>query len=59
MFWAEVVSTTTYLINRFPSTALEIKTPKEVWSGHPPNLDRLRVLGWYYMLTLGKIGPNL
>lgn len=37
--------TAAYLINRFPSTAMGIKTSEEVWSKHPSNLDRLRVFG--------------
>lgn len=37
--------TTTYLINRCPPTTLGMKTPEEVWSGHPPDLDNLRVFG--------------
>ena len=28
----EVVATTTYLINRSPSRAIELKTPKEAWN---------------------------
>ena len=31
-FWAEVTSTTCYLINRSPSVAIKKKTPQEVWS---------------------------
>ena len=45
VFWAKAISTTAYLLNRCPSTALNFKTPEEVWSGHPPSYDRLRVFG--------------
>lgn len=45
VFLAEDVMTTSYLINRCPSTTLGMKTTEKVWSGHPPNLDRLRVFG--------------
>lgn len=41
----EAVNTAVYLINRSPSTALNFKTPQEVWFGHPPNLKHLRVFG--------------
>ncbi|GJR00051.1 gag-pol polyprotein [Tanacetum coccineum] len=34
-FWAEVVNTTCYVINRLPSTAVELKTPMEMWTGKP------------------------
>ena len=32
VFWAKAVTIATYLINRCPSTALNFKTPEEVWS---------------------------
>ena len=41
VFWVEVGVPATYMINRYPS----IKTPEELWSKHPSNLDRLRVFG--------------
>ncbi|KAI5677681.1 hypothetical protein M9H77_08631 [Catharanthus roseus] len=44
-FWGEAVSTAVYLINRSPSTAINFKTPLELWSGEPPNLSNLRVFG--------------
>ncbi|GJS21654.1 retrovirus-related pol polyprotein from transposon TNT 1-94 [Tanacetum coccineum] len=34
-FWAEATCTATYLINRSPLTAIEKKTPMEIWLGHP------------------------
>ncbi|KAI5662799.1 hypothetical protein M9H77_22122 [Catharanthus roseus] len=44
-FWGEAVSTAVYLINRSPSTAINFKTPLELWSEEPPNLSNLRVFG--------------
>ena len=43
--WGEAVNTAAYLVNRCPSTALELKTPEEVWTGHPPKFENLRVFG--------------
>ncbi|GJT46274.1 retrovirus-related pol polyprotein from transposon TNT 1-94 [Tanacetum coccineum] len=34
-FWAEAVNTACYVINRSPSTAVELKTPMEMWTGKP------------------------
>jgi len=34
-FWGEAIITATYLINRCPSTGIDLKTPMEVWSGRP------------------------
>jgi hypothetical protein len=39
------VGTTCYLVNRSPSSALDDKTPHEVWSGKKPSLQHLRVFG--------------
>ena len=44
-FWAEVVSTACYLVNRSPSSALDDKTPHEVWTENKPSLQHLRVFG--------------
>jgi hypothetical protein len=44
-FWVEAVSTTCYLVNRSPSSALDDTNPHEVWSGKKPSLQHLRVFG--------------
>ena len=44
-FQAEVVGTTCYRVNQSPSSALDDKTPHEVWSGKKPSLQHLRVFG--------------
>jgi hypothetical protein len=37
------VGTTCYLVNRSPSSVLDDKTPKEVWTGKEPSLTHLKV----------------
>eukprot|EP00253_Pinus_taeda_P022018 PITA_22018 len=44
-FWAEAGDTACYLVNRSPSSALEDRTPQEVWAGKKPSLSHLRVFG--------------
>ncbi|WVZ25126.1 hypothetical protein V8G54_003670 [Vigna mungo] len=44
-FWGEATNTAVYLINRSPSSALNFKTPMEVWSGRPADYSHLRVFG--------------
>eukprot|EP00253_Pinus_taeda_P024045 PITA_24045 len=44
-FWAEAVKTASYLVNISPSSALEDKTPQEVWTGKKPSLAHLMVFG--------------
>ncbi|GKD35608.1 gag-pol polyprotein [Tanacetum coccineum] len=42
-FWAEAVNTACYVINRSPSTAVELKTPMEMWTGKPVNYSDLHI----------------
>ena len=44
-FWAEALSTATYLRNRSPTNAVQDKTPYESWTGKKPNISHLRVFG--------------
>ena len=44
-FWAEAVTTSTYLINIQPSAALQGGIPLECLSGHSPNYSALRLFG--------------
>lgn len=44
-FWVEAIATTYYLISKSPSVALNFKTPKELWSNGPPQLNHLRPFG--------------
>ena len=34
-----------YLVNKSPSSTLEVKTPQEVWTSKKPSLSHLRVFG--------------
>ena len=44
-FWAEALSTATYLHNRSPTNAVKGMTPYEAWTGVKPNVSHLRVFG--------------
>ncbi|KAL7090306.1 hypothetical protein ACP275_12G032700 [Erythranthe tilingii] len=44
-FWGEAATTTYYLINRSPSSALKFKTPQEIWTSQPPTYNHLRIFG--------------
>nr|KYP63308.1 Retrovirus-related Pol polyprotein from transposon TNT 1-94 [Cajanus cajan] len=59
-FWAEAVSSAVYCINRCPSTALEFKTPQEVWSGRKVDYSELRVFGCiaYAHIKQDKLEPR-
>ncbi|GMP45293.1 hypothetical protein CsSME_00013870 [Camellia sinensis var. sinensis] len=45
MFWADVVNTAAYLINRGPSVPLDGELPKEAWNGKEVNFSFLKVFG--------------
>ncbi|GJZ81928.1 retrotransposon protein, putative, ty1-copia subclass, partial [Tanacetum coccineum] len=59
-FWAEATCTAAYLINRSPSTAIEKKTPMEMWLGHPSDYGMLRIFGCvtYPHDKQGKLEPR-
>jgi hypothetical protein len=44
-FWAEALHTSTYLLNRLPSTVCPAPTPHQALFGPPPRYDHLRVFG--------------
>ena len=44
-FWVEALHTSTYLLNRLPSTACPAPTPHQALFGTPPRYDHLRVFG--------------
>jgi hypothetical protein len=43
--WAEAVLTACSPINRSPSTTINYKIPKEVWTGHSCDFSNLRIFG--------------
>ena len=42
-FWAEALSTASYVRNRSPTTAVKGMTPYEVWKGYKPNVNHLHI----------------
>ena len=42
-FWVEAVNTACYMINRSPSTAIELKTSIEMWTGKPVDYSQLHI----------------
>ena len=58
-FWAEVASTACFLVNRSPSSAIDKKTPKEVWFGTPIDYSDLKILNVLPMLMLIMESWNL
>ena len=59
-FYGEAVNTEAYIINLSTSVAIGFKTPYEMWTGHKPSLDHLRVFGClaYVHVKQGKLEPR-
>ncbi len=46
VFWADAISTATYLRNRMITSSLKSgKTPYQMWYGEKPNLEHVRIFG--------------
>ncbi|KAL3849434.1 hypothetical protein ACJIZ3_011316 [Penstemon smallii] len=45
LFWAEAVKIVCYVINRSPSTVIDLKTPMELWTGKPADYSHLHTFG--------------
>src|SRR3954469_13532349 len=43
--WAEAVNHAAFLINRSPSTAIDLQTPEEIWRGETVDYSTLRIFG--------------
>ncbi|KAH9680375.1 Integrase catalytic domain-containing protein [Citrus sinensis] len=56
-FWAEAISTASYMVNKSPSATISFKTPEELWSGKPGIYEHLRVFGClaYVHVRQGKL----
>ncbi|TXG49586.1 hypothetical protein EZV62_025461 [Acer yangbiense] len=58
---AKALMYASHLVNRLPASALDGKTPKEVWSGQPvSDYDRLHIFGCsaYFHVTESKLDPR-
>lgn len=53
-FWAEAANTAVYLQNRTVASALNGKTPFEMWTGKKPDISHLRVFGSVVMMHIPK-----
>ena len=45
LLWVEVVACSVYLLNRSPTSSVNMKVPQEAWSGTKLNVAHLRTFG--------------
>jgi hypothetical protein len=59
-FWVEAVNTACYLVNQSLSTAIDCKTPHEIWSRESADYCSLRVFGCaaFFHVTEYKLQPR-
>ena len=59
-FWGEALATASHLVNRSPSTAINLKCPEEKWIGRKLNFNYLRTFGCeaYAHQLEGKLEPR-
>ena len=53
-FWADVVNTVVYLINKGPSSALDGDIPEEAWTGKQVKYSFLRTFGCESFVHIDK-----
>ncbi|KAL5576887.1 hypothetical protein UlMin_018586 [Ulmus minor] len=60
MFWGEALMIACYIVNQSPSTAIDLKTPNEMWFGKPKSYSNMRVFGClaYAHQNEGKLEPR-
>ena len=64
-FWAEVVNTSCYIINRVHLRRNQLKAPYEIWKGKKPNISYFHPFGCKVFIlnndkeNLGKFDANL
>ncbi|KAH9657436.1 hypothetical protein KPL70_023077 [Citrus sinensis] len=58
--WAETLMTACYLVNRSPSSAIDFKTPVEMWSSRAANYSDLKIFGCpaFAHVKQGKLEPR-
>ncbi|KAL5549287.1 hypothetical protein UlMin_004518 [Ulmus minor] len=56
----EALMTACYIVNQSPSTAIDLKTPNEMWFGKPKSYSNMRVFGClaYAHQNEGKLEPR-
>ncbi|MBW0537118.1 hypothetical protein O181_076833, partial [Austropuccinia psidii MF-1] len=53
-YWAEAVSTATFLLNIIPTPSRSNNSPYAIWKGFPPRIKRLRVFGCQAVILIPK-----
>ena len=53
-FWADVVDTVVYLINKDPSSSLDSGIPEETWTGKKVNYSFLKTFGCEAFVHINK-----
>ena len=59
-FWGETIMIVCYLVNRIASSAIDFKTPEELWFGKSSNYEHHRIFGCtaYVHQSEGKLEPR-